>query len=172
LSKEKTKQVNLTDREIKVLKGILRSEIYTLHNTPVETKIYKKLEKALNKKRIKVSSAKGKGRGLQYWMCRKISDLINITYNQADDNCLIHSREMGQHGTDIVLRGDALKRFPFSVECKNAESFNIKETVKQAKQNQKPGTAIMIIYKCKEFKTPVAIMEWQPFSSLLADWLG
>jgi len=168
MGKEKTKQVNLTDKEIQLLNDCLGSCEYF---TPEGLRLSKKLKKALDKKRIKISSAKGKGRALQYWMCRQISRIINLSYNQSDDSCLIHSREMGQHGTDIALRGEAARRFPFSVECKSSESFNMKETVKQAKQNQKEKTAIMIIYKCKEFKAPVVIMEWQPFSSLLQSWL-
>ena len=172
MAKEKTKQVNLTDKEIIYLKECIENIVSAYpENNRIIFKIIKKLNRSQNKKRIKISSGKAKGRSLQQWGCRQISLLTGISYNQSDDSCEIHSREMGQHGTDIVLRGRAAEIFPFSIECKNAESFNIKETVKQAKQNQKEKTAMMIIYKCKEFKFPVVIMEWDTFNSMCKDML-
>ena len=67
-------------------------------------RLIKKLKNA--QKTIKVSSRKGKGRGLQYWVCERIAGMFGINFVQSDDTCLVHSREMGQHGTDIVLRGE------------------------------------------------------------------
>jgi hypothetical protein len=118
------------------------------------------------KRRIKVRSAKNKGMALQKWICKKISKLISIPYDQKDDNCLIHSRECGLSGVDVILRDKALEMFPFSIESKSAEQFNIKKTVEQAKNNQYDNTDWMIIYKRKSFKNPVVIVDWKVFEKL------
>jgi len=142
------------------------NEIFDLLNGMIKDSVLKKLRRLYNKKPIKISSRKAKGRGLQKWLCQKISEMTGIPYDQSDDSCLIHSREMGQPGTDVVLRGEAADLFSYSCECKNAESFNIKETVKQALANKKKDTNILIVYKCKEFKKPVVILEWDRFQEL------
>jgi hypothetical protein len=142
------------------------NEISDLLNGMIKDSVLKKLKRLYNKKPIKISSRKAKGRGLQKWVCQRISEMTGIPYEQSDDSCLIHSREMGQAGTDVVLRGEAAELFPYSCECKNAESFNIKETVKQVVANKKKDTDILIVYKCKEFKKPVVIIEWDKFQEL------
>src|SRR4030066_247579 len=67
-------------------------------------KMISKLKRIRDKKPIKISSRKAKGRGLQKWLCQKISEMTGILYDQSDDSCLLHSREMGQSGTDVILR--------------------------------------------------------------------
>jgi len=149
--------------------GIKLNEIeirQILSNKPISNKLQLKLEKSLIKKEpIKISSRKAKGRNLQYWVCNKISELIDIPYNQSDDQCLIHSREMGQHGNDVILRGEALKLFPFSIECKNSESFNLINTLDQVNNNKTKNTDIMIVYKNKKIK-PIVIIDWETFEKL------
>ncbi len=117
-------------------------------------------------KRITVSSAKGKGRGLQMWVCRKISQIIHIPFDNQDDNSLILSRPMGLSGLDIILKDKASKLFPFSIECKNSESFNLLKTIEQVQANKKPNTDYLIIYKRKIFKQPIVILEFSVFEKL------
>jgi len=124
----------------------------------------KKLEDA--DKHITVQSAKGKGRELQKWVCRKISGLTGIPFDNKDDNCKIHSREMGQSGVDIILRGEALQKFPFSVECKSTESLNLREFVQQAKNNQKEDTNWMVVVRTKSISDVVVMMSWESFEKL------
>ena len=124
----------------------------------------KKLEDA--DKHITVQSAKGKGRELQKWVCRKISGLTDIPFDNQDDNCKIHSREMGQSGVDIILRGEALQKFPFSVECKSTESLNLREFVQQAKNNQKEDTNWMVVVRTKSISDVVVMMSWESFEKL------
>lgn len=126
--------------------------------------ILKKLRKA--DKRIAVSSAKGKGRELQQYVCRRISELIDIPYDNSDDSCLIHSREMGQAGVDVILRGEALKRFPFSVECKSTEQINLRNFIEQAKSNIKEGTEWLVILRTKSLAEDIAVMSWNTFEKL------
>lgn len=117
-------------------------------------------------KKITTASAKAKGRNLQQWVCRKISELTDIPYEQSDDQCDIHSREMGQAGCDIILRGEARKLFPFSVECKASESLNLKDTVDQARNNAYHGTDWLIVHNKKAVKDTLVIMSWDTFEKL------
>ena len=118
-------------------------------------------------KKITVTSAKAKGRNLQQWVCQKIADITGLPYVQQDDQCEIHSREMGQAGTDIVLRGEALRRFPYSVECKSSEFLNLQATVEQASGNMYIGTDWIIVHKKKALPTPIVIMAWDTFERLV-----
>ena len=128
-------------------------------------KIIKKLERA--EKKIKVSSAKGKGRSLQYWVCEKIAGIFGFKFVQSNDECLVHSREMGQHGTDICLRGELYKKFPFDIECKAQESLNISDWVRQARENKKEDRDWLVIFKKQTIGgEPLVVMEWNCFEKL------
>jgi hypothetical protein len=91
----------------------------------------------MNKRRIKRRSAKDKGRNLQNRIAQYISNLLKIPYGHSDDN-LIESRLMGQAGTDIILRGEAINLFPYSIEAKSSEKWDVPGAIRQAKRNQKP----------------------------------
>lgn len=129
-------------------------------------RLIKKFERA--EKTLKTSSRKGKGRNLQYWVCEKIAKLFNVDFVQSDDNCLIHSREMGQHGTDIIIRGELYKKFPFDIECKSCESLSISEWVRQARANKKEGRDWLVIFKKQTIgHEPLVLMEWETFEKII-----
>ena len=107
------------------------------------------------KRKITRKSAKAKGRALQKWTAEKISYLLDIKTGKDE---LIESREMGQPGVDIKLYGDAAKRFPFSIECKNQEKWSIQTWIDQAKFNKKRGTDWLLIAK-KNQSDAVVIMD-------------
>lgn len=153
-----THRVNLTDEEI----------AYLIKSLPPGKSFSGSLERKLrfSLKRITVKSAKAKGRGLQQWLCGEISRLTGLPYDQKDDQCLIHSREMGQGGKDVILRGEALKRFPYSPECKATETLKLMETIIQAKENQSPGTAWLIVHRKKGMQQPIVILDWEVFYEL------
>jgi hypothetical protein len=115
------------------------------------------------KRKISISSAKAKGRNLQQWTCKKISELLNIPWGKDE---LIASREMGQPGTDVKLVGEAQERFPFSVECKWQESWSVPTWIKQAQENQKAGTDWLLVLKKNRIK-PVVVMDGERFFELL-----
>ncbi len=73
---------------------------------------------------------------------------------------------MGQSGVDIILRDEALQKFPFSIECKSTESLNLREFVQQAKNNQKDGTDWMVVVRTKSISDVVVIMSWGSFEKL------
>lgn len=128
-------------------------------------RLIKKFERA--EKKIKTSSAKGKGRNLQYWVCKRIAAMFNIEFDQSDDSCLIHSREMGQHGTDIVLRGTVRKKFPFDIECKCCETLSIADWVRQARTNKKENREWLVVFKKQTIGSePLVLMDWDAFERL------
>jgi len=119
----------------------------------------KNLISKLFKKTISISSRKGKARSLQKWVCEKISELINVPCGIDEE---ITSREMGQSGTDVRLSKEALKKFPFSVECKNQESWSIPAWILQAKRNIIPGTD-WLLFLTKNGHEEILVMDADAF---------
>jgi len=114
-----------------------------------------------------VQSNKAKGRNLQKWVCERLSFISGIPWGREDEK-EIQSRPMGQQGVDIILRGEAAKRFPFSFECKSGESFQLVQTVFQARNNQVKKRPWIIIHRRKKFKNPLVMMDWTTFEWLLS----
>lgn len=112
---------------------------------------------------IKTSSAKAKGRRLQQWVAQRISELIGMEYGK---DCPVESRPMGQCGVDIRMEAEALRRFPFSVECKAQESWAIPSWIKQARENTLPNTNWLLVAK-KSRETPIIIIDAEVFFSIL-----
>ena len=112
---------------------------------------------------------KNKGASFQKWVCQQVANLLEIEYDNKDDQCEIHAREMGQSGGDVILRGRAYQRFPFDIECKNCENLSIQATMEQAQSNTKEKRFWMIAWKRKSFKEPIVIMDWSVFAML---WKG
>ncbi len=114
------------------------------------------------KKRITVQSAKAKGRALQQWVGRKISDLIGLEFGKDKP---IESRGGGQSGTDIRLDSEAITLFPFSVECKRQEKLAIPQWIEQAKENQLPGTDWLLVCK-QSHREPFVVLDANAFFKL------
>lgn len=151
----------------KEVEYIINNLVYTTAASSKEKqeKIIKKMERLL--KPIKISSRKQKGRSLQKWVCQQVAKLFGIEYDQQDDQCPIHSREMGQSGVDIILRSPVKEVFPFAIECKSGEHLNLLQTMKQAKKNTGNELDWIIVYKKKAFNTPIAIMDWDCFYKII-----
>jgi len=115
-----------------------------------------------------VQSNKAKGRNLQKWVAEKLSIISGISWGREDEH-EIQSRPMGQAGTDVLLRGEAAKRFPFSFECKSGESFQLVKTIEQARANSKPERPCIIVHKRKKFRNPIVMMDWETFEKLIQD---
>lgn len=116
---------------------------------------------------IKVSSKKAKGRKGQQLVCKKISEMLNIPWGKDE---LIRSREGGQSGTDVVLIGEALHLFPYSLEVKIQERWDVPGAIRQAKKNQKKGTDWMVIMK-KNNVDPIVIMDMEAFFKHYKEYL-
>ena len=176
------KEMLFTKDESKFIRECLRGEIDSLkmglygqdmESTNQRAKREKECERLIKKferaeKIIKVSSRKGKGRSLQYWVCKRIAAMFDIEFDQSDDICLIHSREMGQHGTDIVLRGTVRKKFPFDIECKCCETFSIADWVRQARTNKKENREWLVVFKKQTIGSePLVLMDWDAFEKII-----
>jgi len=118
---------------------------------------------------MKTSSCKAKGRNFQYWVANKIAELLGVNFNQQDDLCPIHSREMGQSGTDVYIRNKELKeQFPYAIECKNTETVSLYKYIEQAKSNTESGEQWLLFHK-KNRSKPIVIMDAEYFFRLLKD---
>lgn len=115
------------------------------------------------KKPIKISSRKAKGRKLQNWVAKKISDLTGYEWGKDE---MIAPREMGQSGVDVRLVADAKDDFPWSVECKNQESWSLPAFIKQAKENQLPGTQWLLFIR-KNKHEEIVVLDAETFFNLL-----
>ena len=116
---------------------------------------------------MKPSSAKAKGRNFQYWVADEIGKLLGIKFDQQDDQCPIHSREMGQSGVDIYFREKSLyEKFPYDIECKNTENISVYSYIKQAEANTKSGRNWLIFHK-KNRHSPIVIMDALHFFELM-----
>ena len=103
---------------------------------------------------MKTSSKKAKGRKLQVWVCQKLSDISGIPYIKDGD---IDNRPMGQSGVDVIIRGKALDILPFSIECKNQQSWSLPEWIRQTKENVKEGTDWLLFFKKNNHEEIVAM---------------
>ena len=110
---------------------------------------------------MKTRSAKNKGKQLQ----NKVRDILLETFDtlEPDD---IRSAVMGDSGEDIQLSPAARKLIPYSIECKNQEKLNIWESLKQAEDNSKDSTPVLI-FKRNRSKT-YAVLEIEEFIKLIS----
>ena len=119
------------------------------------------------KKPISIASRKAKGRGLQKWVAQRISDITGIPCGKDED---IESRPMGQSGVDVILRSKAKILCPWSIECKNCESWSIPAWIQQAKDNWKKGTDWLLFIK-KSRHEEIVIMDAEAFFKIYKSYL-
>jgi hypothetical protein len=116
---------------------------------------------------MKTKSAKQKGRYLQYWVCKKICELYDVVFDQQNDQCPVHSREMGQSGVDICIRDKRIyDNFLYDIECKNTEKIEVYKFIGQAKKNTKCDRQWLIVHKKNRTK-PIVIMDAEHFFELI-----
>jgi len=155
--------INLDTKDIELIIEALETSKTTNWQTRYEN-VLRKMKN--NLKTIKISSRKGKGRGLQKYICQQISEMLDIPYDQEDDDCLIHNREMGQSGVDVVLRGKAQKLFPFNIETKATESLDFVGAIHQAEANMIESYDWMVIHKRKILGEPIVMITWSAFKKI------
>ncbi len=112
---------------------------------------------------MKIQSAKAKGRTLQKWVCEKIAEVTGLEWGKDKP---IESRPMSQSGVDVRLDREALAKFPFSVETKFQEKWNVPQWIDQAKSNTIDGTDWLLVIKRSKEK-PVVIMDAEAFFKIL-----
>ncbi len=159
------KEILFKPDEADYLTNLLEGE-----TSSIAKRIISKIKNA--QKKIKISSAKGKGRSLQYWVCEKIATMFGIKFDQQDDNCPIHSREMGLNGVDVILRGEIAQKFPYAIECKCCETLSLPQWIRQARNNAKfyhYGKQYLLVVKKKSIGDPIVIMDWSTFADEVQD---
>jgi len=117
---------------------------------------------------MKTSSAKAKGRRLQNWVANCISTVTGIKCGKDE---LIQGREMGQTGCDVKLIGDAAKAYPFAVECKNTEKWDVGKAIEQAQQNGEKMALTWQVFLSKNRFPPVVVMDAEAWFSLYRELL-
>ena len=111
--------------------------------------------------KIKVSSAKAKGRRLQQWVRDYLHS--NLKGIEKDD---VTSTPSGVNGPDIGLSPLARKLFPWTVECKSRSSFSIYSALEQAEKNLIKGTKPVAILK-GDRKRPMALLYAEDLMEIL-----
>lgn len=117
----------------------------------------------MKKTPIKTSSAKNKGRRFQQDICKQISKLLNIPWGPDEQ---IASRPGSCNGTDVILTGEAEKKFKFACECKNQQRWAIHKWIEQARKNEQPGKRWLLFCKRNNMK-PVVTMDVSTFFEIL-----
>lgn len=112
---------------------------------------------------IATKSAKAKGRRLQQWVAKKISELTGLPCGKDQP---IESRPMGQSGVDVRLDWRVKEIFPFSVECKSQETWSVPAWVRQARRNEAPGTDWLLFCK-RSRERAVVVMDAEAFFGLM-----
>lgn len=118
---------------------------------------------AVQKKRMSHGGRKDKGRRLQKMVATMISDLIGL---ECGKDCPVESRQMGEAGPDVRLDSAARVLFPFTVECKNTEKWNLPAAIEQVRANQYKNTDWLVVLG-KNRTTPVAVVELDVFFEIL-----
>lgn len=117
-------------------------EILKQIKTKEAEKVLRKVEKV---HKIKPRSAKNKGLLWQKEVAEMIARITGCTYKQDDDECLIHSRESGLQGVDVIVRGKAKDLFNYAIECKAAEKVSLSSWIEQARQNSENENWLIFI---------------------------
>ena len=65
---------------------------------------------------------------------------------------------MGQSGVDVRMESQVLQLFPYSVETKWQEAWDIPAWVRQAVDNQLPGTDWVLFVRRNRMAAPYAIV--------------
>ncbi len=106
-------------------------------------------------------SKKGKGRSFQNAVAEDLRQELGFTEQD------IRPAIMGESGVDIKLSSPVLESFPYSIECKNQETVRFWEWWEQAEANagKVKGTLPVLVMR-KNYKKPVAVIDWQTFLTL------
>lgn len=102
---------------------------------------------------------KAKGRKFQQEIAKRISEILDIPVEKDGD---IESRPMGQSGPDVILRGTAKELFPFVVETKFCEKWDIHKWIKQARHY---GDNWLLFCK-KSRSKPIVVMDCDMFFTI------
>lgn len=121
-------------------------------NTSLQTVALKATPKP-SRSKIRVASAKSKGRRLQQWVRDTILSLFPSL--EPDD---VKSTSMGAGGEDVQLSPAARKLLPISVECKSYSKIGVYKWYDQAISNCPPGSEPVLVVKMDR-KKPLVVVD-------------
>ena len=110
---------------------------------------------------MKTQSAKAKGRRLQQWIRDQLIEKLEV---HPED---VESRSMGAGGEDLIMARAAREKFPYSVECKNQEKLNIRDSYSQAVENSKDYEPVVVIKRNNH--KPLVVVDAEYFVGLHKD---
>lgn len=113
---------------------------------------------------MKPRSAKSKGRTFQNHVADKVRELLNTHPEE------IRPALMSEGGMDIKLSPRLREIFPFSIECKNRERFNIWEAIHQAEKNKAVLTWPAVMFK-RNRQTPWVAVPEEAFYELVKGYI-
>lgn len=90
---------------------------------------------------IKTSSCKAKGRKLQQYIAKRLTEVFNL----GEGDC--ESRPMGSPSVDIMMSPKARKLFPFSIESKSWKKTPSRAAIEQANHNKYRNTLAAVVWK-------------------------
>lgn len=104
---------------------------------------------------------------LQDFVTERIAGMLGIEGRKGGGS------EIRQDGNDIVVRGKARGRFPFSVRCIDCESIALSGCVRQARNDCAWGNYWSLVAREKGMgQPPVVIMDFVAFELLMSVFLG
>ena len=111
---------------------------------------------------MKTSSAKSKGRRLQQLVAGKVLETFeDLTTHD------VKSTTMGETGIDIQLSAAARKKFPYALEIRNREKFNIWQAMDDARRHaEKEGLTPLVVF-ARNRTRPCAVLDLEDFFALL-----
>jgi len=110
-----------------------------------------------------VRSRKAKGRRLQNWVRDALLGAFPGLEKDEDVWCAI----MGESGVDIKLSKEAQKLFPFSVECKNKETWKgLYDAYDQAISNASLEPAVVLKMNKRD---PLLTLDFKAFLSIVRE---
>jgi len=108
-----------------------------------------------------VRSRKAKGRRLQNWVRDALLSAFPNLKRDTDVWCAI----MGESGIDIKLSEKAQKLFPFSIECKNKETWKgLYDSYDQSISNADLEPAVVLKMNSRK---PLIVLDFKSFLSII-----
>lgn len=112
----------------------------------------------------KPSTRKAKGRTFQ----QTVVKLLLNAFSSLTEND-IRSTPMGTQGSDVWLSEEALKQFNYDVECKNVESLNIWNALKQCEERtEKSKRTPLVVFK-RNRSDVYCCLKFDDFLKILTD---
>jgi len=110
-----------------------------------------------------VRSRKAKGRRLQNWVRDALLGAFPSLKKDEDIWCAI----MGESGVDVKLSKDAQKLFPFSIECKNKETWKgLNDAYDQSVSNADLEPAIVLKMNGRK---PLIVLDCVSFLNIIKE---